>query len=224
MTKIWPLQREPAVGGSSDVAEASRNTPTMGLTMPTLPLDIPLHTWAVTVCGGRLLHWASGHAGRHAGAGSHRAGCADRLQLRRQPPVRIRRAALRGPPLHLLAAAARQTRPSTLPDLPARPRHNRGCGEYHAGVKGEGRRRLTDACAGQRVEYRCAARRANYGIVTGKPVCATLSESLWTPYTHRSKTPHTLENAIVFDFKNWPLRPMNTDSIPQAVSHLFHLL
>lgn len=52
MTQIWPLQREPTVGGSSDVAEASWNTPTMGLVMPTLPVDIPLHTWAVTACGG----------------------------------------------------------------------------------------------------------------------------------------------------------------------------
>jgi aminobenzoyl-glutamate utilization protein B len=51
-TTVLPLQAEPTVGGSSDVAEVSWLTPTMGLVMPTLPLHIPLHTWAVTACAG----------------------------------------------------------------------------------------------------------------------------------------------------------------------------
>jgi aminobenzoyl-glutamate utilization protein B len=52
MTQVLPLQKEPTVGGSSDVADVSWNVPTMGLTMPTLPVNVPLHTWPVTACGG----------------------------------------------------------------------------------------------------------------------------------------------------------------------------
>jgi aminobenzoyl-glutamate utilization protein B len=52
MTQVLPLQAEPTIGGSSDVADVSWLTPTMGLVMPTLPLKVPLHTWAVTACGG----------------------------------------------------------------------------------------------------------------------------------------------------------------------------
>jgi aminobenzoyl-glutamate utilization protein B len=51
-TTVMPLLTEQSVGGSSDVAEASWLTPTMGITMPTMPLKVPLHTWAVTACGG----------------------------------------------------------------------------------------------------------------------------------------------------------------------------
>jgi aminobenzoyl-glutamate utilization protein B len=50
--KVLPLQREPTIGGSSDVAEASWNTPTMGIAMPTMPLHTSLHTWATTACAG----------------------------------------------------------------------------------------------------------------------------------------------------------------------------
>jgi aminobenzoyl-glutamate utilization protein B len=49
---VLPLPAEPAVGGASDVAEASWITPTMGIGMPTFPLGVSLHTWAVTACGG----------------------------------------------------------------------------------------------------------------------------------------------------------------------------
>lgn len=52
MQRVMPLQAEPTIGGSSDVAEASWNTPTMGITMPTLPLHASLHTWATTACAG----------------------------------------------------------------------------------------------------------------------------------------------------------------------------
>jgi aminobenzoyl-glutamate utilization protein B len=49
---VIPLLPEPKMGGSSDVAEASWITPTMGISMPTYPLGVSAHTWAVTACGG----------------------------------------------------------------------------------------------------------------------------------------------------------------------------
>ena len=52
MTRVLPLQPEATVGASSDVAEVSWLVPTMGLSMPTMPLNVPLHSWAVTACGG----------------------------------------------------------------------------------------------------------------------------------------------------------------------------
>lgn len=51
-TEVTALQAEPMVGGSSDVADVSWLTPTMGLVMPTSPLNISMHTWAITACGG----------------------------------------------------------------------------------------------------------------------------------------------------------------------------
>jgi aminobenzoyl-glutamate utilization protein B len=51
-TNVLPLLNEPSLGGASDVAEASWITPTMGITMPTMPLGVPLHTWPVTACAG----------------------------------------------------------------------------------------------------------------------------------------------------------------------------
>jgi aminobenzoyl-glutamate utilization protein B len=51
-TGVTALQAEPMVGGSSDVADVSWLTPTMGLVMPTSPLNISMHTWAITACGG----------------------------------------------------------------------------------------------------------------------------------------------------------------------------
>ena len=47
-----PLQPEVAIGGSSDVADVSWNAPTMGVVMPTVPIGVSMHTWAVTACGG----------------------------------------------------------------------------------------------------------------------------------------------------------------------------
>ena len=52
MTRTMPLFDEPTIGGSSDVAEISWITPTMGIAMPTMPLDVSMHTWPVTACGG----------------------------------------------------------------------------------------------------------------------------------------------------------------------------
>jgi aminobenzoyl-glutamate utilization protein B len=51
-THVVPLQPEVAIGGSSDVADVSWNTPTMGVVMPTVPHGVSMHTWAVTACGG----------------------------------------------------------------------------------------------------------------------------------------------------------------------------
>jgi aminobenzoyl-glutamate utilization protein B len=56
---VMPLPDEPLLGGSSDVAEVSWNTPTMGIAMPTMPLGVPLHTWPVTACAGMSI----GHKG-----------------------------------------------------------------------------------------------------------------------------------------------------------------
>ena len=51
-TKLSPLAPETSVGGSTDVADVSWNTPTGVFVMPTLPLGVGLHTWPVTACGG----------------------------------------------------------------------------------------------------------------------------------------------------------------------------
>jgi aminobenzoyl-glutamate utilization protein B len=51
-TSVVPLQPEINIGGSSDVGDVSWITPTMGIGMATMPLDISLHTWPVTACGG----------------------------------------------------------------------------------------------------------------------------------------------------------------------------
>lgn len=50
--QVLPLQPEVAIGGSSDVADVSWNAPTMGVVIPTVPLGVSMHTWAVTACGG----------------------------------------------------------------------------------------------------------------------------------------------------------------------------
>lgn len=51
--EVLPLPEiEPTMGGSSDVAEVSWNTPTMGCTMPCEPIGIPVHTWAATAYHG----------------------------------------------------------------------------------------------------------------------------------------------------------------------------
>jgi aminobenzoyl-glutamate utilization protein B len=51
-TNVFPLQNEPTIGGSSDVADVSWITPTMGIVLPTAPLNTALHTWPITACGG----------------------------------------------------------------------------------------------------------------------------------------------------------------------------
>jgi aminobenzoyl-glutamate utilization protein B len=52
-TAISPLRGdEPAFGFSTDVGDVSWCTPTMGCGMPTVPLEVGLHTWAATACHG----------------------------------------------------------------------------------------------------------------------------------------------------------------------------
>ncbi len=52
-TTISPLSGdEPVEGFSTDVGDVSWCTPTMGCGMPTVPLEVGLHTWAATACHG----------------------------------------------------------------------------------------------------------------------------------------------------------------------------
>ena len=52
-TATTPLpEDEPAFGFSTDVGDVSWCTPTMGCGMPTVPLEVGLHTWAATACHG----------------------------------------------------------------------------------------------------------------------------------------------------------------------------
>lgn len=51
-TKVLPMPNEPKLGGFTDVGEVSYLVPTMGLTMPTVPLGVPLHTWMATASNG----------------------------------------------------------------------------------------------------------------------------------------------------------------------------
>jgi hypothetical protein len=52
-TTTTPLPAdEPAFGFSTDVGDVSWCTPTMGCGMPTVPLEVGLHTWAATACHG----------------------------------------------------------------------------------------------------------------------------------------------------------------------------
>ena len=50
--KIEPVPNEPYRGGFTDVGDVSYITPTMGLTVPTFPQGIPLHTWMATASHG----------------------------------------------------------------------------------------------------------------------------------------------------------------------------
>jgi len=51
-TKVIHLPSDQTVGGGTDVADISWNTPSCVFSVPTLPLGIGLHTWAATACGG----------------------------------------------------------------------------------------------------------------------------------------------------------------------------
>lgn len=53
VASVASLRRdEPAFGYSTDVGDVSWCTPTMGCGMPTVPLEVGLHTWAATACHG----------------------------------------------------------------------------------------------------------------------------------------------------------------------------
>jgi aminobenzoyl-glutamate utilization protein B len=49
---VAPLAPEPALGGSSDVGDVSKNVPTMGYMFPAIPTGLSLHTWGATACTG----------------------------------------------------------------------------------------------------------------------------------------------------------------------------
>lgn len=51
-TAVLPFPNEPKMGGSTDVGDVSYLTPTTGVTMPTVPLGISMHTWAATAVHG----------------------------------------------------------------------------------------------------------------------------------------------------------------------------
>lgn len=52
-TTVSPFPKENAfMGASTDVADVSWLTPTMGCGMPTIPLNIAVHTWPATACHG----------------------------------------------------------------------------------------------------------------------------------------------------------------------------
>ena len=50
--QIEPIPNEPYRGGFTDVGDVSYNTPTMGITVPTFPQGIGLHTWMATASHG----------------------------------------------------------------------------------------------------------------------------------------------------------------------------
>ena len=51
-TQVAPMINDAKLGGSTDVADVSWNTPVAVFGWPTYPLGVNLHTWAVTACGG----------------------------------------------------------------------------------------------------------------------------------------------------------------------------
>ena len=51
-TKLSPMPKGTTVGGSSDVGDVSWITPTMGLTMPSSPIGVTVHTWMATASHG----------------------------------------------------------------------------------------------------------------------------------------------------------------------------
>lgn len=51
-TAVSPVPNEPTVGGSTDVGDVSYIVPTMGLSIPTVPQGIGLHTWMATASHG----------------------------------------------------------------------------------------------------------------------------------------------------------------------------
>ena len=54
-TKVAPMIKDAKLGGSTDVADVSWNTPVAVFGWPTYPLGVNLHTWAVTACGGTTI-------------------------------------------------------------------------------------------------------------------------------------------------------------------------
>jgi len=51
-TQIEPIPNEPYRGGFTDVGDISYITPTVGITIPTFPQGVALHTWMATASNG----------------------------------------------------------------------------------------------------------------------------------------------------------------------------
>jgi aminobenzoyl-glutamate utilization protein B len=51
-SEVEPMPNEPSFGGSTDVADISWLTPTMGLLVPSVPQGISVHTWMATASHG----------------------------------------------------------------------------------------------------------------------------------------------------------------------------
>jgi aminobenzoyl-glutamate utilization protein B len=58
-TTVTPLMPEITLGASTDVGDVSKITPTMGFSMPTVPLGVSMHTWLATASHGTSI----GHKG-----------------------------------------------------------------------------------------------------------------------------------------------------------------
>jgi aminobenzoyl-glutamate utilization protein B len=54
-TEVMPFVKDFTVGGSSDVADVSWNTPASFFGWPTHPIGVSAHNWAVTACGGTTI-------------------------------------------------------------------------------------------------------------------------------------------------------------------------
>jgi aminobenzoyl-glutamate utilization protein B len=57
--QIESLPNEPSTGGFSDVGDVSYITPTMGLTIPSMPPGTGVHTWQATACHGYSIGFKS---------------------------------------------------------------------------------------------------------------------------------------------------------------------
>lgn len=64
-TTVMPLQPELALGGSSDVGDVSWITPTMGVSLPMMPIAASAHNWVMTACGGTSIGRKSALAAAH---------------------------------------------------------------------------------------------------------------------------------------------------------------
>lgn len=58
-TTVTPLLPEMTFGASTDVGDVSKITPTMGFSMPTVPIGVSMHTWLATASHGTSI----GHKG-----------------------------------------------------------------------------------------------------------------------------------------------------------------
>ncbi len=64
-TKVL-FPQEISIGGSTDVGDVSKITPTMGIAVQSLPLGVSLHTWAATACHGTSIGHKAAITAAHA--------------------------------------------------------------------------------------------------------------------------------------------------------------